>query len=47
MYMKKSDLPDFDYSEEIGYLSEIKSGYKRAEVITESNHQALTNPIWV
>ena len=39
-------LPEYEYLGEIDFKPDTGTGYLRAEITTESNHQALSNPIW-
>jgi len=42
-----NEMPEYEFFDEIklGQLERI--GYLRAEILTKSNHQALSNPIWI
>ncbi len=40
------NLPEYEYLGEIDFTPNTETGYLRAEITTDSNHQALSNPIW-
>ena len=40
------NLPEYEYLGEIDFTPNTGTGYLRAEINTDSNHQALSNPIW-
>ena len=43
---QNSDLPTYELATQIDFTPENPSGYLRAEVHTDIEHQALSNPVW-
>jgi hypothetical protein len=42
-----NEMPEYEFVDEIKLGRFEKNGYLRAELQTKSNHQALSNPIWI
>jgi hypothetical protein len=45
-FQREFEPEQYDYEQEIDFSSQGRNGYIRAELITRSGKQALSNPIW-